>query len=75
MLVTEDQIAAAMRYMVEAAGWVVEGGGAVAVAALLHEVVPADGRATALVVSGGNVDLAVLRRVLLDQVIGGAADA
>ena len=64
VLVSERQIAAAMRYMLEVAGWVVEGGGAVAVAALLHEVVPADGRATALVVSGGNVDLAVLRTVL-----------
>lgn len=64
VLVSERQIAAAMRYMLEVLGWVVEGGGAVAVAALLHEVVPADGRATALVVSGGNVDLAVLRGVL-----------
>lgn len=64
VLVTEQQIAAAMRYMLEVAGWVVEGGGAVAVSAVLHEVIPADGRATALVVSGGNVDLAVLRRVL-----------
>ncbi len=64
VLVSEAEIAAAMRFMLEVAGWVVEGGGAVAVAALLHEVVPADGRATALVVSGGNVDLAVLRGVL-----------
>ena len=63
VLVSEAEIAAAMRFML-AAGWVVEGGGAVAVAALLHGVVPADGPATALVVSGGNVDLAVLRRVL-----------
>ena len=64
VLVSERQIAAAMRYMLEVAGWVVEGGGAVAVAALLHGVVHADGRASALVVSGGNVDLAELRRVL-----------
>ena len=63
VLVSEAEIVAAMRLML-AAGWVVEGGGAVAVAALLHGIVPADGRATALVVSGGNVDLAVLRRVL-----------
>ncbi len=62
-LVSEDEIAAAMRFML-AGGWVVEGGGAVAVAALLHGVIAADGRATVLVVSGGNVDLAVLRRVL-----------
>ncbi len=62
-LVTEAQIAAAMREML-AAGWVVEGGGAVGVAALLHDVLPRDGRATAVVVSGGNVDLDVLRRVI-----------
>ncbi len=63
VLVSEEQIAAAMRFML-AQGWVVEGGGAVGVAALLHDVIPADGRATAVVVSGGNVDLAVLGRAL-----------
>ena len=64
-LVSEAQIASAMRYMLEAHGCVVEGGGAVAVAALLHEVVPRDGRVvTAAVVSGGNVDEGVLERVI-----------
>lgn len=63
-LVSERQIAAAMRYMIETQGWVVEGGGAVGVAALLHDVLPRDGRVTAIVVSGGNVDGDVLRRVL-----------
>lgn len=65
VLVTEEQMAAAMRCML-ASGWVVEGGGAVAVAAVMHEVVPRDGTVTAVVVSGGNVDLAVLRRVMDD---------
>lgn len=64
-LVTEEEIASAMRFMHETGDWVVEGGGAVAVAAQLHEVLPRDGRATALVVSGGNVDADVLRRALL----------
>ena len=64
-LVTEAEIASAMRYMIETQGWVVEGGGAVGVAALMHDVVPRDGRVTAVVVSGGNVDADVLRRVLL----------
>lgn len=64
VLVSEAQIAAAMRWMIETAGRVVEGGGAVGIAALLHDVVPRDGRATAIVVSGGNVDNDVLRRVL-----------
>lgn len=63
VLVSESQIAAAMSAML-AAGWVVEGGGAVGVAAVLNGVIPAGDRETAVVVSGGNVDLAVLRRVL-----------
>lgn len=66
VLVSEGQIADAMRYMVESQGWVVEGGGAVGVAALLGAVVPRDDRVTAVVVSGGNVDGDVLRRVLND---------
>ena len=63
-LVSEEQIASAMRFLHEQRGWAVEGGGAVAVAALLHEVVPCDGRVTAAVVSGGNVDADVLRRIV-----------
>ena len=62
-LVDEGQIAAAMRRML-AAGWVVEGGGAVGVAAMLGGVIPPVDGATVVVVSGGNVDLAVLRRVI-----------
>lgn len=64
VLVTEEEMAAAMRFLLETQGWVAEGGGAVAVSALMHDVLPRDGVATALVVSGGNVDLSVLRRVL-----------
>jgi len=64
ILVSEEQMARAMRFMLETQGWVVEGGGAVAAAALLHDVAPRDGRETVVVVSGGNVDLAVLQTVL-----------
>lgn len=64
VLVTEEQMASAMRYMLEAQGWVVEGGGAVGVAAVMAEAVARDGRETAVVVSGGNVDLSVLKGVL-----------
>ncbi len=63
VLVSERQIAAAMRFMLEQ-GWVLEGGGAVGAAALLHDVLPRDGTVTAVVLSGGNVDPHVLRRVL-----------
>lgn len=64
VLVSEEWVARAMRFMLETQGWIVEGGGAVAVAALMHGVLPRDGAATAVVVSGGNVDLSVIRRVL-----------
>lgn len=64
VLVAEDQIASAMRFLVDVQGWVVEGGGAVGVAALLQGLIPRDGKTTAVVVSGGNVDGETLRRVL-----------
>ena len=64
VLVSEAQIADAMRFMLEEAGWVVEGGGAVAAAALLSGLVADDGRVTVALVSGGNVDGALLRRIL-----------
>lgn len=65
VLVSERQIAAAMRWLL-ARGWVVEGGGAVAAAAALHGVLPADGRETALVLSGGNVDLGTWQKLLCE---------
>jgi threonine dehydratase len=64
VLVSEAQIAAAMRYMVEIQGWLAEGGGCVGVAAVMHEVVPKDGKPTAIIISGGNVDVDNLRKIL-----------
>ena len=64
VLVAEQPIAAAMRFMIEVQGWVVEGGGAVGVAALLDGIVPGDDKVTAVVVSGGNVDMETLKSIL-----------
>ncbi|MBZ0276795.1 MAG: threonine/serine dehydratase [Anaerolineae bacterium] len=64
VLVSEAQIAEAMRWMLFDQGWVVEGGGAAGVAALMSGVVTNDDRRTAIVVSGGNVDEDTLRDVL-----------
>lgn len=61
--VTEDQIRAAMRWLVTEHGCIGEGGGVVGIAALMSGLVPSD-KVTAIVVSGGNVDAAVLGRVL-----------
>lgn len=64
VLVSEDAIAAAMRWALFEQGWVVEGGGAVGIAALQSGAVAADERPTVIVVSGGNVDEDTLRRVI-----------
>ena len=67
VLVSEEQIANAMRWMIDVQGWVVEGGGAVGVASLLHDVLPRDRRVTAVVVSGSNIDGKTLRSVLSES--------
>lgn len=64
VLVSEEAIADAMRWMVYDCGWVVEGGGAVGIAALRSGVIEADDRPTVVVVSGGNVDEETLHNVL-----------
>jgi len=63
VLVDEDAIASAMRWLVSEHGWIGEGGGVVGIAALLTEAVPPGGK-TAVVVSGGNVDVDRLAKVL-----------
>jgi threonine dehydratase len=62
--VPEDEIAEAMVLLVERSKLVVEGAGAVALAALLSGVVtPAPGGSTVAVLSGGNVDVGLLAAV------------
>lgn len=63
VLVSEEEIATAMSFLLEKHHLVVEGGGAVGVAALLHQKVKHLGQKVAVVISGGNVDLPVLMRV------------
>ena len=59
-----EAIAEAMHWMAFQAGWIVEGGGSVGVAAILSGAVQLDERPTAAVISGGNVDEETLRKVL-----------
>ncbi|MFG2967967.1 MULTISPECIES: threonine/serine dehydratase [unclassified Streptomyces] len=61
--VTEAEIRAAIRYLITERGYVAEGSGAVAVAALLAGKVPVHGRAVA-VVSGRNITLPTLTTAL-----------
>jgi threonine dehydratase len=55
LAVTDDQVKAAMRFAFETLKLVIEPGGAVALAALLHGLAPPAKAATAVVVSGSNV--------------------
>jgi len=64
LLVSEQEIAAGMAFALEQHHLVVEGGGAVAIAALLHRQMGALGRNVAAVISGGNVDSALLASII-----------
>jgi threonine dehydratase len=66
VLVSEAQIAEAMRWLVYRQGWIGEGGGVVALAALLSGVVAPNDQPTAVIVSGGNIDETRLRTILCD---------
>lgn len=64
LLVSEEEIAAGMAFALEQHHLVVEGGGAVAIAALLHRQMGELGRNVAAVISGGNVDSALLASII-----------
>lgn len=63
VLVSEDEIAHAIMLMAERAKAITEGAGAVTLAAVLAGRLP-QARTTALVVSGGNIDMIQLARVI-----------
>ncbi|MHB8514727.1 MAG: threonine ammonia-lyase [Dehalococcoidia bacterium] len=64
VVVDEDEVAQAMVLLLERAKLVVEGAGAVGVAALLAKKLDVAGRHVAVVLSGGNVDINMLARVV-----------
>jgi threonine dehydratase len=64
VLVSEDEILAAMRLMLETEHWLIEGAAAVAVAAYLKEAQGYEGRKAAIVLCGRNLSPEVLGRVL-----------
>jgi threonine dehydratase len=63
LLVTEEEIAEAMAFALEYHHLVVEGGGAVALAALLAEKVGVLGKQVGIILSGGNVALSQLLEI------------
>lgn len=64
VLVDEEEIAEAILFLLEAEKTVAEGAGAVGVAALLHERIAPGAGATAVIVSGGNIDVNLMSRVI-----------
>ena len=63
-LVTEDEISAAILRLLEEEKIVAEGAGAVSVAAAMFNKVPIKGKKTVCLVSGGNIDVTILNRVI-----------
>jgi threonine dehydratase len=61
LLVTEDEIRAAMRFLLERMKILVEPSGAVAPAAVLFGRLPREIRNAGVIISGGNVDLDFLK--------------
>lgn len=62
--VNDDEIAAAILAMMEKQKLVAEGAGAVSVAAAMFNKVPIKNRKTVCLVSGGNIDVTILSRVI-----------
>ena len=67
VLVSEEAIAKAMTFALEKHHLVVEGGGAVGIAALLHQRASGLGRNAVVIVSGGNVSIPLLLKVTEKQ--------
>ena len=62
--VTEDEIAAAVLSLIENQKLIAEGAGAVSVAAALFGKIPVEGKNVVCLVSGGNIDVTILSRVI-----------
>jgi threonine dehydratase len=75
LLVSEREIASAIVFAIERERLVIEGGGAVGIAALLHGHVRTSGRTVAVVVSGGNIAPGLLRTLLEGAPTGEVRDS
>ncbi len=62
--VTEDEIATAILTLIEKQKLIAEGAGAVSVAAAMFGKLPIEGKKTVCVISGGNIDVNILSRVI-----------
>lgn len=62
--VTEDEISGAILALIEQQKLIAEGAGAVSVAAVMFNKIPVKGKKVVCVVSGGNIDVTILNRVI-----------
>ena len=62
--VTDDEISTAILTLIEQHKLIAEGAGAVSVAATMFNKVPIEGKKTICLVSGGNIDVTILSRVI-----------
>lgn len=69
--VSEDETAAAILALIENQKLIAEGAGAVPVAAALFNKLPIEGKKTVCLVSGGNIDVNILSRVITRGLVMG----
>lgn len=62
--VSDDEIAAAILALIEQQKLIAEGAGAVSVAAVMFNKIPVKGKKVVCLVSGGNIDVTILSRVI-----------
>lgn len=73
--VSEDEIATAILALIEKQKLISEGAGAVSVAAAMFGKLPIEGKKTVCVVSGGNIDVNILSRVITRGLVNSGRNA
>ncbi|MCD8088913.1 MAG: threonine ammonia-lyase [Oscillospiraceae bacterium] len=73
--VSEDEIAAAILALIEQQKLIAEGAGAVSVAAAMFDKLPIQGQKAACLVSGGNIDVNILSRVITRGLVMGGRNS
>lgn len=62
--VTDDEVSSAILALIEQHKLIAEGAGAVSVAAVMFDKIPVEGKNVVCLVSGGNIDVTILSRVI-----------
>lgn len=73
--VTEDEIAAAILALIEQQKLIAEGAGAVSVAAAMFGKLPIQGKRVVCLISGGNIDVNILSRVITRGLVMGGRNS